>query len=198
MTADYSDFDFGGFPNLETITIIREFLSYGVKLPLGDVLASLRRARATDLRDMIYGLLGLMPNNSIRPDYSKATPQDVYLSLVEYRIMEEKSLDIITLRRKSSSTMELPSWVPDWTESWENIEESSPDMDDIDLPTSPLVMKYGSGELLRSFIEFNKPEILRNPEGTTLKLKAWSVHNSTPPVAIIQKSPSTLTARGVP
>src|SRR5271168_973238 len=99
MPAD--NLDFGGLPNLETITIVRELLSLEPKLSLGDVLASLRRSRATDPRDMIYGLLGLIPNSPIQPDYSKATTQDVYASLVEQCIEEGGSLDIITMCRKS-------------------------------------------------------------------------------------------------
>jgi hypothetical protein len=187
--------EFGGLPNLETITIIRELLSVGAKLLLSDVLACLRRAKATDSRDMIYGLLGILPSKSIRPDYS-STPQDLYLSLVDYCIKEEKSLDIITLcRRSPSSTMELPSWVPDWTESWMETFEST----NADLPTFPLILKYGSGELLRSFAEFNDPLILRNAEGDSLNLTAFSAHGSTVPVATIQSSPTPprLTARGV-
>lgn len=195
MVSEYPDF--GGLPNIETLNLMRDLVSREV-LSLGDVLASLRLSRATDPRDMVYGLLGLVPNCSIRPDYAKATIQDVYLNLVEYCIKEEKSLDIITLCRQSSSTMELPSWVPDWTKSWENInEESSPDGENTDLPPSPLVLKYISGELLRNFTEFDKPEVLRNAEGVELKLKAWSAHGSRPPDATIQRTSFTMTARGV-
>jgi hypothetical protein len=188
--------EFGGLPNLETITIIRELLNVGAKLLLSDVLACLRRAKATDPRDMIYGLLGILSSKSIRPDYSSTTPQDLYLSLVDYCIKEEKSLDMITLcRRSPSSTMELPSWVPDWTESWVETFEST----NVDLPTFPLILKYGSGELLRSFAEFDDQLILRNAEGDPLKITAWSAHGSTAPVATIQSSPNPprLTARGV-
>jgi hypothetical protein len=194
MAVDNSEF--GGMPNLETITIIRELLSVGAKLLLSDVLACLRRAKATDPRDMIYGLLGLLPSKSIRPDYSSTTPQELYLSLVDYCIKEEKSLDIITLCRKSpSSTMELPSWVPDWTESWTETFKGT----NVDLPTFPLILKYNSGELLRSFAEFDDPSILRNANGDPLNLTAWSAHGSTTPVATIQSSPNPprLTARGI-
>jgi hypothetical protein len=188
--------DLGGLPNLETITIIRELLRVGSKLPLSDVLASLRRARATDPRDMVYGLLGILPSNSIRPDYYSTTPQDLYLSLVDYCIREEKSLDIITLCRKSpNSRMELPSWVPDWTESWVGPFEAV----NVDLPTFPLILKYGSGELLRSFAKVDDSVILRNTEGDPLKLTAWSAHGLTAPVATIQISPNppALTVQGV-
>lgn len=192
--------NFGGLPNLETIGIVRELLNRRAKLTLGDVLASLRRSKATDPRDMVYGLLGLFPNIPIRPDYLTASPQDVYLSLVEYCLIEEKSLDIITLCRKTTSGQGLPSWVPDWTESWtrpNNQEESSWDVTNIDLPPFQLILRYGSGELLRAFSEFGDPDVLRNTEGTELQLTAWSSHGSTAPVATILKSLSVLTANGI-
>lgn len=188
--------DFGGMPNLETIAIIREMLGLGAKLLLSDVLVCLRRAKATDPRDMIYGLLGILPSKRIRADYSLTTPQDLYISLVDYCIKEESSLDIITLcRRSPNSKMELPSWVPDWTESW--IEEL--ELSNVDLPTYPLVLKYGSGELLRSFAEFEDPLVLRNTEGDPLRLTAWSAHRSTAPIATIQTSPipPSMTTQGV-
>lgn len=171
---------------------MRELLSHDAKLALGDILALLRRCRATDPRDMIYGLLGLLSGCSIKPDYIQATAQDVYMNLVEYCFTEEKSLDIVTLCRRFSSTMELPSWVPNWTECWDN----TGDPDDIDLPSSPLVLRYKTGELLRSFTDFNKPELLL-PNAKAPILKAWSAHGSMPPVAVIHKSSSQLIARGV-
>ncbi|KAH6669233.1 heterokaryon incompatibility protein-domain-containing protein [Halenospora varia] len=128
---------------------LRELLNRRAKLTLGDVLASLRRSKATDPRDMVYGLLGLFPNIPIRPDYLTASPQDVYLSLVEYCLIEEKSLDIITLCRKTTSGQGLPSWVPDWTESWtrpNNQEELSWDVTNIDLPPFQLILRYAQRE----------------------------------------------------
>ncbi|KAH8679988.1 heterokaryon incompatibility protein-domain-containing protein [Tricladium varicosporioides] len=198
MTVDNPNF--GGLPNLETIGIIRELLSRHAKLTLGDALASLRRSKATDPRDMVYGLLGLLPNIPIRPDYLTASPQDVYLSLVEYCIIEEKSLDIITLCRKATSNLGLPSWVPDWTESWtrpDDQQDSSWDVANIDLPPFQLILRYGSGELLRAFSKFKNPDILRNIEGTELQLTAWSSHGSSDPVATISKSSSVLVASGI-
>ena len=193
--------DFGGLPNLETITIIRELMSLKSKLSLSDVLACLRRSRATDPRDMVYGLLSLIPNKALHPDYSNATTQDVYIALVEQCITEEKSLDIITLCRRSASALSLPSWVPDWTESYERGDELHGELLDGDLPTQPLILKYGSGEHLRSFTLIDDPFPVLNVEGIPRRLTPWSADNKKDPVATVQRSSSSsvalLVARGV-
>ena len=98
-----------------------------------------------DLSLRIYGLLGLVPKSSFNVDYYHATTRDVYVDLVHQCLHAEQSLDIITLCRKTSSSSELPSWVPDWTASWVvGYGEDYKAMDDPDPPPIPLILKYGS------------------------------------------------------
>ncbi len=193
--------DIGGLSNIETLNILRELLAHGAQLQLGDILALLRRSRSTDPRDMVYGLLGLVTGNYIRPDYSRATIQDVYLSLVRQCIFEEKSLDIITLCRNPLTNTQHPSWIPDWAgSSWvlgyaddyKVMQDPGPDP-----PPFPLILKYGSGELLKNFTTVDDQEAVFGSGSTPLKFTAWSADGSTTPRATLQQNPPALSASGV-
>jgi Heterokaryon incompatibility protein (HET) len=75
---------------------------------------------ATDARDKIYGLIGLLDVETppIQVDYGKSAA-DVYTSAVSLMIKATKRLDILTFGRIGSITNKtakegLPSWVPDF------------------------------------------------------------------------------------
>ncbi|KAG4443713.1 hypothetical protein IFR05_000802 [Cadophora sp. M221] len=194
MTTPENELDVGGLSNIDTFSIMRELLRDAVNLRLSDIVALLRRSRSTDPRDMIYGLLGLVPNSSIRSDYSHATTEDVYLDLIHRCILEEESLDIITLCRKASSNLELPSWVPDWTDPWVlGYGEDYKAMKNPDPPPYPLILKYGSGALLKNFISDTSP----GPD-STLQFEKWSAGASSAPRANIDRTLSTLSIDGIP
>ncbi|KAH6709582.1 heterokaryon incompatibility protein-domain-containing protein [Leptodontidium sp. MPI-SDFR-AT-0119] len=194
MATPENELDIGGLSNIDTFSIMRELLRDAVNLRLSDIVALLRRSRSTDPRDMIYGLLGLVPRCSIRVDYSNASTKYVYLDLVHRCIVEEESLDIVTLCRKTSSNLELPSWVPDWTDPWVlGYGEDYKAMTNPDPPSYPLILKYGSGALLKNFISNTSSGL-----DSTLQFEAWSADASSAPRASIDKTLSTLTAGGVP
>lgn len=74
-----------------------------------------RAVFATDPRDKVYGLLGLMQESVaslIEPDYTD-TVANIYRSFTLGIIKGTGSLDVI---RHSAPTKgsTLPSWVPDW------------------------------------------------------------------------------------
>ncbi|KAF2810701.1 HET-domain-containing protein [Mytilinidion resinicola] len=71
---------------------------------------------ATDPRDHIYGLLGLLPKNildRIDVDYS-ATANQVFADFMKIFIEETGELDAIFFRSQRQTTK--PSWVTDWTQ----------------------------------------------------------------------------------
>ncbi|KAL2063855.1 hypothetical protein VTL71DRAFT_4349 [Oculimacula yallundae] len=172
----------GGLSNIETFAVLQKLVTRGFKIKLSDALALLRRSRSTDPRDMVYGLLGLISQTSIQPDYSNANMQDVYLGLVHHCITEENSLDIITLCWKTGRNPSLPSWVPDWSESW--IAEYE---DEMEGPAIPLILKYGSGSLYH-LIEATDDSVL---------FTKWFANGSIAPKASIDKSLLTITAQGI-
>lgn len=72
--------------------------------------------KATDERDLIYGLLGLCTeNHSVEVSYSQSV-DDVYLHFAQSFIKQHQSLDIISFGALfvSTSGSSVPSWVPDW------------------------------------------------------------------------------------
>lgn len=81
-----------------------------------------RGAGATDPRDLIFGILGLLSSHDIRVDYSRRT-EDIYTDVTFMIICASSSLRIlsaagITNSRSSDhlcGKFQVPSWVPNWT-----------------------------------------------------------------------------------
>jgi hypothetical protein len=78
------------------------------------------RLQATDDRDMIYGLLGLVEDAKklgIKPHYEKETKLTDILIEVARALLESGQVDLLWFCQLSKSKIGhmLPSWVPDWT-----------------------------------------------------------------------------------
>ena len=85
------------------------------------LMTTLRRTKGckcTDRRDRIFAILNLVQMQErvhIRPDYSKST-RDVFEEVVLNTIFELGRLSIITACEiHTNKLVDLPSWVPDWT-----------------------------------------------------------------------------------
>lgn len=91
------------------------------RLPLADVLAKFHDVKASDPRDKVYALLSMArPDTVIDIDYNR-TPSQVWVQTATAVIKERRSMDWIVPRLSPrSTTRELPSWAPDWSQ------ESSP------------------------------------------------------------------------
>jgi len=82
-------------------------------------LAYLGNHQATDPRDRIYSLCGIVKDPQIAgiPDYSQSV-ETLYINLVKSFIETHRSLDIICFssifKDKQQTSTSLPSWVPDW------------------------------------------------------------------------------------
>lgn len=89
---------------------------------MGELLAWHRTFQASIPRDKVHGLLGLHHHDSgalldplLRPDYAKKTSdQQVFMKAVEYCIIQDGRLDILTLSQAGNRT----SWVPNWASEW--------------------------------------------------------------------------------
>lgn len=92
------------------------------KSTLLDVLARFQQNRATDPRDCVYGILGLVTEqHGITVNYTKSAAQ-VFLDTALSIINTQKNLDIICQTAwmaspRSENPHELPSWVPDFSDS---------------------------------------------------------------------------------
>ena len=93
----------------------------------------MRRSKATDPRDKIYSLLGLVrdkkdpkphgkvDNNVIRPDYSSSV-DTIFCQVTKSLIKHESSLALLSTVEDASLrvTLNLPSWVPDYA-VWQEV-----------------------------------------------------------------------------
>ncbi|KFY34036.1 hypothetical protein V495_08222 [Pseudogymnoascus sp. VKM F-4514 (FW-929)] len=92
----------------------------GRRQPLRDLIRECRYRKATDPRDKIFSLLGLMGDpmtDYLRPDYTKPLGQ-VYADATRHFLQQYKTLDVIcgweTIGRQQDQFLGLPSWAPDY------------------------------------------------------------------------------------
>ncbi|KAI0014562.1 heterokaryon incompatibility protein-domain-containing protein [Xylariomycetidae sp. FL0641] len=90
----------------------------GTVYPMAACQSFTRTAEATDPRDYIYAKLGLASDGQhVQPDYSKSL-EETYRNFVLGHIKAFRSLDIITYDARPRQNQGLPSWVPDWSQSF--------------------------------------------------------------------------------
>ncbi|KAK1753706.1 hypothetical protein QBC47DRAFT_386973 [Echria macrotheca] len=122
---------------------------------LHSLLGACRMTLATDPRDQVYGLLGLI--RSVRdhsdldimiPDYTKSL-SSVYLEAAKMYMRLEGTLEFLRFRARHPARSWLPSWVPDFSLSY--------DMDPTTYPSNaPLKpYKWSATGALRD--QFDKP-----------------------------------------
>jgi hypothetical protein len=98
---------------------LRAVMSPG-EVSLLEVLRICRRKLATDPRDKVFGILGVLPEEvrqEFVADYSLSV-KDVYTNVVSYLIKSTGRLDVICNAIQfplHTSTANLPSYVPDWS-----------------------------------------------------------------------------------
>ncbi|KAF2647208.1 HET-domain-containing protein [Lophiostoma macrostomum CBS 122681] len=123
-----------------------------------------RYCGATDPRDKVYALLGLLPQGMadlIHVDYTKSVTQ-VYVATASL-LVKTIGLTILSAVQGTSSIDDLPSWVPDWTLPFQQTVlgfhlESSPD-------SSSKLCRDAKIIRLPSFAQFSKFEDLPEYQG---------------------------------
>lgn len=98
---------------LRRATRLREMA--GQRLPLLELLKFSHPLRATDPRDKVYSLVGLM-RQELKVDYT-CRVADLYVQVAKTILAESPTLSILysNLTKKG---LQLPSWVPDWS-TWQ-------------------------------------------------------------------------------
>ncbi|KAM0214756.1 hypothetical protein ACHAQD_008655 [Fusarium lateritium] len=98
---------------------LRLLMSNGEE-PLLQILRTCRRKLASDPRDKLYGILGVLPKgirDHFRVDYGLSV-KEVYTGIVRFLLKETERLDIICEAIHfpiHSSSINLPTFVPDWS-----------------------------------------------------------------------------------
>lgn len=111
---------------LELVSFFRRLKTSSIEgLDILPCLHICRGFQATDARDKIYALMGLLSANEktvalkagvLIPNYELPI-RNVYMNLTRWHIDHSKSLDILNfiLKDDEKNEHELPSWVPDWS-----------------------------------------------------------------------------------
>ena len=84
---------------------------------LSELLAEGRQLDASDPRDVVFGLQGMLEKFQIMmplPDYTKSVEQ-IYTETIKVAIEGEKSLTVLLQCSSTDTNFQLPSWVPDWS-----------------------------------------------------------------------------------
>ncbi|KAF4627073.1 hypothetical protein G7Y89_g11083 [Cudoniella acicularis] len=71
---------------------------------------------ATDIRDRIFGILGLIEGRESRdlnPDYTISTLH-TYIGLFGYLLLNLKRIEVLSLASLHPAPSDAPSWLPDW------------------------------------------------------------------------------------
>ncbi|KAL6705945.1 hypothetical protein ACN47E_006224 [Coniothyrium glycines] len=97
---------------------------------LRDLFSASAKCDCMDPRDKVYGLLGLLPRpmvDLIRPDYS-LPPEDIYKQTFLQTMIVTGRWDIVSARapRDQAPTIELPSWIPDFSDSRTFVQVEAP------------------------------------------------------------------------
>lgn len=79
-----------------------------------DILLAASRYECSDPRDKVFGVLGLV-DEAIRPDYSLSI-EEVYTGVAAYLATYLGDMRILNFAGSGRSNLDIPSWVPDWTE----------------------------------------------------------------------------------
>ena len=111
--------------HLQTIAKLRQAWAQrasGNKEPLFMLLARLRTCDCTDDKDRIYGLYEFLPmsiqqslERGLKP--SEHTVKSLYMKVAATEIVERKQISFLSMAgfTEQDPTLELPSWIPDWT-----------------------------------------------------------------------------------
>jgi hypothetical protein len=92
---------------------------------------------ATDPRDKIYGLFGLVESLTvsmppIKVDY-RVPVEELYRDVARFLIMEDKNLVLLQMHGSKRKLHGLPSWVPDWSVP-KNFASTVVSLEDLDRP----------------------------------------------------------------
>ncbi|KAK0099396.1 hypothetical protein ONS95_003531 [Cadophora gregata] len=134
-----------------------EFLCNGSSLQqkiLFDVLDIASRSEASDPRDKLFGLLGLVSSDigkDFAPDYSISTVH-TQIGISAYAILELKESIIFLAAAGKKSLPSHPSWVPNW-EGYRLLGDFRKNLCSFDLPGIPGFprVKYQVGPSFRNF-----------------------------------------------
>ena len=105
--------------NLQSLAYCSVMARVGNTFRLNFLLCLTRTRQATDPRDKIYSLLGLVQNSMaiasycITPEYCTSV-EEIYTTAAKRIVATDRNLEILSASNGFVMDSNLPSWVPDW------------------------------------------------------------------------------------
>jgi hypothetical protein len=87
---------------------------------ISSVFGQARRKEASDPKDKVFALYGLCTELGVlmpHPDYAKSLSQ-IYSEATKSIIEHDEELDVLYMINTPRRIVNLPSWVPDWSDHW--------------------------------------------------------------------------------
>lgn len=134
--------------------------------------------------DHIYGLLGIIPEKDRllfgAPDYG-CRAEDLFVTVATKLMVENNSLELLlaagmpTPLAESSTELDLPSWVPDWTRPWLTLKESKYSRSKAGFISEPVFrISEDMKELVVEGLEFDKIESVKFvPKSAQGEMPIW-------------------------
>ncbi|KAF4333992.1 heterokaryon incompatibility 6 OR allele [Fusarium beomiforme] len=122
------------------------------QVPLLDMIDAVRRTKATDARDKIYGLLGMAADGSDflhLVSYSRSV-EAVYQDFAEVFIKRGQGISMLyQVDSRMSKSLDIPSWVPDWSRDRDetSLNDTIPRSPDASGEESTLEISYTGSKL---------------------------------------------------
>lgn len=79
-----------------------------------------RKSQATDPRDQVFGVLGLIDNHDIVPNYSLSV-MSTFIGVSAYLLPNLRRVDILLMACGNNPPPSHPSWMPDWQHCWNKL-----------------------------------------------------------------------------
>ena len=121
-TTEYDRILYPGFE--DRFVLIHGMISEGGYLTLGELIQRSQQCKCSDPRDRVYAVLNMLKtfekDARIKPDYTKTVSQvyrGVVLSILDHtnKISILGHCEMQEQPLASSDSLQIPSWVPDWT-----------------------------------------------------------------------------------
>ena len=166
--------------NFFNIVHIRNGIQRGTPKSFSRCLRHVRAFEATDPRDRAYGLLGLIPNvDSFGFEViysSEETLERVFIRLAQALVKSGDAYNVLLSAGPKNSSMNVPSWVPDWTCDQKQTQFSLLR----DQAKKSLYHAGGPERLLATIIEDSQELSVRGSLFDNILLTGDAYHNPTP------------------
>ena len=106
------------YQKVDSIQRVRMDYHQGMQLDLPVLLHEFRNRSSTDPRDKIFALLGLVMRDpkyhALRADYTLSA-EEVYKKAFISLLQATGNLNLLVRQLEVGRTLDLPTWIPDWT-----------------------------------------------------------------------------------